>query len=178
MSMPAAAAPSSPSVSGDPLDGTVLVPSPADAPTVIPVLEERLEVGKRVVDTGGYRIVKRVEERDVVVDEALRLEGVDIERRPVGQLLVDGHVPTVRQEGATTIYPVLEEILVTQKRLLLKEELRITRTEGSRRDPQTVTLRSEEITIERLDDGQARSSDPLTQSGLTRTDAHDDPSGR
>jgi hypothetical protein len=35
--------------------------------------------------------------------------------------------PVQRQEGDTLILPVVEEVLVVEKRLMLREEIRITR---------------------------------------------------
>ena len=52
--------------------------------------------------------------------------------------------------GETTIVSILEEVLVVEKRLVLKEELHIRRRQVEMRDPRRVTLRSEEVTIERL----------------------------
>ncbi len=60
------------------------------------------------------------------------------------------HVAKQRQEGDTLIVPVIEEMLVTVKRLVLVEEVRITRVQGTHRKPQTFTLRKEHIEIERL----------------------------
>ena len=48
--------------------------------------------------------------------------------------------------------PVLEEILVVEKRLMLKEELHITKEEVETYKPQRVLLRSEEAVVERVDD--------------------------
>jgi stress response protein YsnF len=58
--------------------------------------------------------------------------------------------PQVRREGNTLIIPLLEEVLVVEKRLILKEELHLTveQTEGHK--PQTVRLRREEATVEHL----------------------------
>jgi uncharacterized protein (TIGR02271 family) len=130
--------------------------SPATPPSVqtavrsIPVVEESLQVTKEVVDRGGYRINKRVETRKELVDELLRTEHVEIERRQLNTELADDAIPQTRQEGDTLIVPVIEEILVTVKRLVLVEEVRITRTHGTHRKTQTFTLRKENIEVERL----------------------------
>lgn len=113
---------------------------------VIPIVEEMLTVDKREVITGGIRLTKRVTEREEVVDEALLRESVTVERVPINQIVAVA--PPSRQEGDTLIVPVLEEVLVTEKRLLLKEEVRITRTQKMVHDPQTVTVRSEEAVLE------------------------------
>jgi uncharacterized protein (TIGR02271 family) len=116
----------------------------------VPVLEETLEVQKAPVDQGGYRLVKEVSTREQLVDELLRDQRVDIERRPIGRQLEGSAVPEPRYDGDTLVIPVIEEILVTEKRLVLVEEVRVTRVEGTHRQPQTVTLRKEDIAIERL----------------------------
>jgi uncharacterized protein (TIGR02271 family) len=115
---------------------------------VIPVIVEELEVEKRKVETGRVRVTKTIREREEIVDEPLLREEVDIQRVIIHRL-VDGPVP-IRSEGDTTIIPVLEEVLVVEKRLMLKEELHIIKRQFEARDPQKVTLRGEEVTIERI----------------------------
>jgi uncharacterized protein (TIGR02271 family) len=112
----------------------------------IPVLQEELEVGKRKVETGVTRVKKTVHEREEVIDEPLVKEEVQVERVPINRY-VEGPVP-VREEDGVTIVPLLEEVLVVEKRLLLKEELRITKRTKTVRDPQRVILRSEEALVE------------------------------
>ena len=115
---------------------------------VIPIVEEMLSVDKRTVVTGGVRLVKRVTEREEVVDEPLLREAVRVERVSINQIVTEA--PPARQEGDTLIVPVLEEVLVTEKRLLLKEEIRITRSQATVSDPQTITLRAEHAILEEL----------------------------
>ncbi len=122
---------------------------------VIPVLEERLDVGTRRVETGGgVRVRKTVEEREASVDEPLTKEEVEVERVAVDRP-VDGPV-AVRYEGDTMIVPILEEVLVVEKRLVLKEEIRITRRRRELHAPQRVTLRREHATVERIGDPEPR----------------------
>ena len=121
--------------------------------TVIPVVREELEVGKRRVDTdSGVRVHKTVSKRQAVVDPPLSRDEVQVERVQVDRP-VEGPVE-VRYEGDTMIIPVLEEVLVVQKRLVLKEEIRVTRRRIETRSPQRVTLRSEEAVVERLEAGE------------------------
>jgi uncharacterized protein (TIGR02271 family) len=137
------------------------VREPSAARRRLPVIEETLEVDKVEVDKGGYRIAKRIDTREQLIDELLQNHRVDIERRPVGLQLAGTDIPQPRYEGDTLIVPVLEEILVTEKRLVLVEEVRITRVRGTHRKPETVTLRKEEIVVERLaaeDSSKASSS--------------------
>jgi stress response protein YsnF len=55
----------------------------------------------------------------------------------------------MRNEGDTTIIPVLREVVVVQKRYEIVEEIRITKRKTERTDSQQVTLRKEEVHIER-----------------------------
>ncbi len=116
----------------------------------LPIVAESIHVEKVEVDRGGYRITKRVDAREVLVDEPLRQETVEIERRPLHRELADGEVPAVRFEGDTMVVPVVKEVVVTHTRLVLVEEIRIVRVGGTYRDPRSVTVREEQIEIERL----------------------------
>jgi stress response protein YsnF len=60
-------------------------------------------------------------------------------------------VPPVRQEGDVTIVPVVEEILVVERRLVLKEEVRIRRVERSEKYQDEVTLHKQEAVVSRLE---------------------------
>ena len=105
--------------------------------TVVPVLVEELEVQKRVVETGTVRITKQVHEREALVDEPLWREEVEVTHVPI-QRVVDAPLP-VREEHGTLIVPILEEVLVVEKRLMLKEEIHIRRHRVETRQPQQVT---------------------------------------
>jgi uncharacterized protein (TIGR02271 family) len=116
----------------------------------IPVVEESARIEKRTHETG--RVVVHVEPRDVVqsVDVPLVEERVDVRRVPVNRF-VDGPVPT-RQEGDTTVVPVMEEVLVVEKRLMLREEVHVTRRRVTSHERQDVTLRREEVRVLRADE--------------------------
>ncbi len=58
-------------------------------------------------------------------DSAFLQDEYEIEHVPVGRVI---DAPMVqRQEGDTIVLPVIEEVLVYQKKLFLREEIRITR---------------------------------------------------
>jgi uncharacterized protein (TIGR02271 family) len=125
---------------------------------VIPVIHEELEIGKRRVETGaGVRVQKSAREEEQVVDLPLVHEEVEVRRVPVGRE-VDAPV-AVRHVGDTIIVPVMEEVLVVRKQLRLVEELHIRRTRSEHHAPQTVVLRKEEATVERLDDSREHGGD-------------------
>src|SRR5579884_3138648 len=115
----------------------------------IPVVGEEATVGVRRVTTGGVRVHKNVREREEIVDQPLRREKVEV-RRVVRNEVVSGPLP-VRQEGDTTIIPVVEEVLVVEKRWVLKEELRLTKQRFEERRAERVVLRSEDANVERFD---------------------------
>ncbi len=121
--------------------------------TVIPVIAEELHVGKRTVESGRVRIRKFVREHEETVDEPLMGEEVSVERVAVNRI-IDAPVEA-RYEDGRMIIPLMEEVLVVEKRLMLKEELHVTKQQVERRNPQTVVLRSEEVEVERAGDQRA-----------------------
>lgn len=123
---------------------------PAQDGAVIPIIAEELLVDKREVAAGGVRLHKTVQERVATVDEPLAREEVNVERIAVNRL-VDAPIP-IREEDGTLIIPLLEEVLLVEKRLILREELHVTRRRTVAHRPQQVTLRREEVTVERFND--------------------------
>ena len=115
---------------------------------VIPVIEEEAFLGKEVVETGKVLISKRVNEREEIVDVPLFSEQVTVERVPVNRYV--DVAPVVRHEGDTMIIPVVQEQLVMQKRLVLVEELRVKKQIVETHQPQSVTLRKEEVEVKRV----------------------------
>jgi uncharacterized protein (TIGR02271 family) len=115
---------------------------------VVPVMVEELDVQKQKIETGRVRISKVVREHEELVDEPLFREEVIIERVPINRF-VEEAIP-LRSEGDTIIVSLLEEVPVVEKRLLLKEELRITVRRAEARKPTSVALRSEEASVERI----------------------------
>jgi uncharacterized protein (TIGR02271 family) len=118
------------------------------SPLVLPVIEEAIEVHTSPVETGRVRVHKIVREREEIVDPPLLRDEVVVERVPINRV-IEGPA-SVRSEEGTLIIPLLEEVLVVEKRLLLKEELRITKRRVETHRPQRVTLRREEAAVERI----------------------------
>jgi uncharacterized protein (TIGR02271 family) len=120
-------------------------------PRALKIAREELEVSKRKRETGRVQVKMHVNRREAVVDEPLlrsdaRIERVDLNRYVARQ-------PAVRREGDTVIFPVVEEVLHVEKRLLLKAELRVTRFSTSVRKPRRVQLRSTEPIVKRVRKG-------------------------
>ena len=89
-----------------------------------------------------------VHERETTVDEPLWHDDVAITRVPI-QRVVEGPVP-VREENGTTIISVVEEVLVVEKRWMLREEIHIRKQRIETHQPQRITLRSEEVQVEHV----------------------------
>ncbi|NJO05130.1 MAG: YsnF/AvaK domain-containing protein [Chloroflexaceae bacterium] len=115
---------------------------------VLPIIEEEIEVGRRVVETGKVRLTKHVNQWEEEINESVLQEEVEIERVPVNRL-IDAPAD-IRNEGGTTIIPVMEEVLVVEKRIRLKEEVHITLRRTTSLETQRVTVRKEEVDVERV----------------------------
>ncbi len=138
-------------------------PQAQDSTLVLPVISEQVHVGVQQIDTGrGVRIHKTVTEQAHHIDESLLRDAVNVRRVPVDQVVALSDAPVARQEGDTWIVPILEEILVVEKRLRIKEELHITRTAQTAPYSDTVILRSENVTIERFDERAERAESPTS----------------
>lgn len=119
----------------------------------LPVHEERLRVRTRTVDTGrGVRIHKVVASRPHTVEQALLHTEVEVRHVPVDRIVAQSEAPAARHEGDTYIVPVLEEVLVLERRLRIKEELHITTVRRQVQHSETVFLKSEEVNVERFDE--------------------------
>lgn len=102
-----------------------------------------------MLEQGAVRVHMTVGEREVVVDEPLAEDRVTVERVAINQPIDKPVRPRV--EGDTTIIPVMKEVLLVRKQLMLVEEVRLTKTRVEVRQPQTVILRTEEAHVERVD---------------------------
>jgi uncharacterized protein (TIGR02271 family) len=132
-----------------------------DETHVLPVIQEQLQIAKREVDAGrGVRVHRQTVAHTQVVDEPLRQDVVEVTRVPVDKLVDSSAPPIMRQEGDTLVIPVLEEVLVVERRLRLKEEVRITRQQREVHAPQSVVLKSYEVQVERFDENREASGTP------------------
>jgi uncharacterized protein (TIGR02271 family) len=112
------------------------------------LLAEEFSVGKEAVETGRVRVSKQTHTREVAVEESLLTESAEIETIPIGRQIFE--MPSVRHEGETIVVPIVEEILHTERRLILKEEVRITRRKTAEQFHDRVTLRYQEAVVTRV----------------------------
>jgi uncharacterized protein (TIGR02271 family) len=115
---------------------------------VLRLFAEDVDVSRQTVETGRVRVAKVTRVRDHVVDELLARTNVEVERIPVGRV-VDA-IPAVRDEGDLIVVPVVEEMLVVERRLVLKEELHIRRVQSTERFRDTVQLRYQTAEVTRI----------------------------
>ena len=125
---------------------------------VVPLIAEEISISKRTVETGGIRIHKTVREDVQQINEPIVREHLDVERVEINQFVETA--PAVRYEGDVMIVPVLEEVVVTQKRLLLREEIRLTKRREEIANVQEITLRREEISLEKIETDNIESATP------------------
>lgn len=120
---------------------------PDQPSTTIPLIEEHIEVSTRQVETGRVRVETRTELIEELAQTRLESTDVDIVRVPVNQIV--SHAPDIRTVGNVTIVPVLEEVMVVEKRLILKEELHVTRRVTTEDVTMPVSLRKQRAIITR-----------------------------
>jgi uncharacterized protein (TIGR02271 family) len=136
------------------------------AATRVPILEEQLEVGARVIDIGEILVHKTVDEVEEVHRGPLSREEVQVERirvdRPVDE------PEQRRQEGDWLVIPIMEEVFVVKKQLLVTEEIRIRKELVTEEHEVRETIRRERASIEDTRPAQPPASTRVTAGG------HDD----
>jgi stress response protein YsnF len=94
---------------------------PADQPEAtqdaLSIVEEELRVEKRQVATGRVTVRTTTEISEEVARATLEGETVEVTRVPVNREIAVA--PSIRTEGDMTIIPVVEEVVVIEKRLVL-----------------------------------------------------------
>ncbi len=125
---------------------------------VLPVLAEKLSVTRRRIETGGVRASVTTRHHEQIIEEDLLHERVEVERVPVGRV-VDA-IPPVREDGTTTIIPVVEEVLVIERRLILKEEVHIRRITVREAHVETVVTRAQDVVVTRYEHDPRKPAEP------------------
>jgi uncharacterized protein (TIGR02271 family) len=119
----------------------------ADASDTLRLAEERLTIGKRLVNLGGTRVRRYVVETPVEEQVTLHEERVTVDRRPVtGTVAADAADFTDRTiEMAET-----REEAVVSKTAYITEEVRLRRESVDRVETVRDTVRREEVEVEAL----------------------------
>lgn len=117
---------------------------------VIPLVEDQVRVSTRDVVTGRVRVSTVTDTVEEMVGQELQGIRAEVERVPVDQLLDPGSPPPQpRIESGVTVVPIVEEVLIVEKRLLLKEEVRITLRDTTEYVEVPVQLRRQRAVVER-----------------------------
>jgi uncharacterized protein (TIGR02271 family) len=123
----------------------------------IPVVEEELQVGKRMVRRGGVRVYSRVVEQPVEENVTLREEHVHVERRPVNRPAEAGDAGRLREQSIE-VTEMAEEPVV-QKRARVREEVLVGKETKQRTEKVRDTVRRTEVEVEPLNKGSEYSDE-------------------
>ena len=160
---------------GADVDDAGMVTAVGDSGMVIPVVAEEVHVRRERTVTGKVRLRKIVHHEEQTVDEPILRERVSVERVAIDQWVDEA--PPIRSEGETLVVPVVEEVLVVEKRLRLREEVRVTWHHEEEHEPRHLVVRREEVRVEQVpvdeDPGQPseerkQRSDAGTSDGAER----------
>ena len=138
-----------------------------DAGRTLPLAEEKAAVSVREAVTGRVRVSTKTETFAEVVRQELRGMRAEVVRVPVNRTLEPGETPPEpRTEGEVMIIPIFEEVVVVEKRLVLKEELHITQQVTTETVEVPVELRRQRAVVERLP-AETKPTQPRSQRCLT-----------
>lgn len=124
----------------------------------LPVIEERLRVSTREIDLGEIDIHKTVESVEETWYEPVVHEEVEVERVRVRRNVAVPEQP--REEGEWLVIPVMEEVIVVQKQLVVVEEIRIRKQPVTGQQEVRETVRRERVSVEdrRISPSMARNA--------------------
>jgi len=115
----------------------------------IPIIEENLEVGKRMVQTGGVRLKSRIVEKPVEEELRLRQERVYVQRNPVDRPASDADFTSFK-EGEVEVTEH-SEVPVVNKEARVVEEVSLGKDVDTRTETVRDTVRKTEVDVEDLE---------------------------
>jgi uncharacterized protein (TIGR02271 family) len=153
----------------------------ASAEVAVPVIEEELHVGKRVVQRGGVRVFTHVSERPVEEEVRLREERVKVERHPTDRPVTSADLRSFEQESFEI--PERAEEAVVQKQARIVEEVVVSKQVSEHTESVRDTLRRTDVEVESIpqqeaalgfdrysDDFQRNFKKNCAESGMTFND--------
>ena len=161
-------------------------PAPPDSPTrgshggersdaaesgVLRLPAEDATVSRQVIETGRVRLAKVTRTRDHLVDELLAHTNVEVRRIPIGRLI--DAMPPVKEDGDLTIVPIVEETLVVERKLMLKEEVHIRRVQTTERYQQKVKLRYQTAEVNRTPANKPATDSDAVVGAITKSNTED-----
>jgi uncharacterized protein (TIGR02271 family) len=124
---------------------------------VIPVYEEELRVGKRVIEQGRVRVHAYTVEQPVQEDVTLREERVAVERRPVDRPVSGAPGEAAFRERTIDVTTHREEPVI-DKEARIKEEVVVRKEADQHTETVRDTVRHTEVEI---DDDRAKTTTPV-----------------
>jgi uncharacterized protein (TIGR02271 family) len=114
--------------------------------TVLPVVEERLDVGKREVQRGGVRVHTTIEEQPVEEQVTLREERVNVERRPVDRPVSDADASAFKEQSFEVVERAEEPVVRKQARVI--EEVVVGKDVRERTETVRDTVRRQDVHVD------------------------------
>ena len=115
----------------------------------VPVVQEEINVGKREVNVGGLRVVKRLTETPVSQIIKLRQEHATVERRPVDRVATDADFANF-EEGTVEVREMAEEAVVGKSARVV-EEVRVGKDVTEKSQTVSDTVRRTDVDVERVE---------------------------
>jgi len=134
-----------------------------NVPRYIQLLEEKLRIGKRRVQTGEVVVSKRPVTETVTENIELTREDVAIERHPVNKPVTGAERLTT--EGETIRIPTYAEEAVVEKRPVIKEEVEIKKTAETVSEKVSEQVTREELEVNKGQTGRTGKLDQTTATG-------------
>lgn len=116
--------------------------------TVVPVVEEQLQVGKREVERGGVRVYSHVTERPVQEQVTLHEEHVNVERRPVDRTVSSADMAAMKDRTFEVTERSEEAVIAKQARVV--EEVIVGKEATDRTETVRDTVRRTDVEVEQI----------------------------
>lgn len=123
--------------------------------TAIPVVAEKLQVGKRSVERGGVRVHTYMTEVPVEEQVRLRDEQVRVERRPVNRPATEADLAAASREGVIEITETDEEAVVAKSARVV-EEVVVGKDTQERVETVRDTVRRTDVEVEEINVDEKR----------------------
>jgi len=119
-----------------------------DGKTVLPVVEEELQIGKRTVEGGGVRVYTRVTSRPVEEQITLHQERVTVDRRPVDRAVTAADTEAFKDQSIEMTERSEEAVVSKSARVI--EEVVIGKEATDRTDTVRDTVRRTDVQVKQL----------------------------
>ncbi|MEO5659415.1 MAG: YsnF/AvaK domain-containing protein [Polaromonas sp.] len=140
----------------------------ADRETVLPVVREELDVGKKEVDLGAVRVSSRTEVRPVQEQVQLQEKRAVIERRPVDRPATEADLKSFEGGGSIEVRETAERPVISKKAQVV-EEVVVGTQATTRTETVTDEVRNTIVDIEHPGDGTSSTGQrvPDNQSNIS-----------